>query len=208
MSVTYTNRKGVTYHLCRRTTKAGKYRYVFAREPKGEPVTEIPGGWRISESVNGIVSLVKDRPARIRPGEIAAVERVLRQHPKARNYRINVLRQHPKARNYRINVRRDRIEVYEQAGPDAEEVIEGLREVGMATWDRMADKLREVLDAHVRFTPVLRFVLMDEEQRTYYAERISYSTDNWVGIGSMSQVGRLAKEWIPRLGSDALFEVF
>jgi hypothetical protein len=33
MPVTYTNRKGVTYTLCRTTTKTGKARYVFVREP-------------------------------------------------------------------------------------------------------------------------------------------------------------------------------
>jgi len=42
MTITYTNRKGVTYHLCQGVTKTGKPRYYFARQPKGEPVPEIP----------------------------------------------------------------------------------------------------------------------------------------------------------------------
>jgi hypothetical protein len=36
MPITYTNRKGVTYHLCRGVTKTGKPRYYFAREPKSD----------------------------------------------------------------------------------------------------------------------------------------------------------------------------
>ena len=90
MPVTYTNRKGYTYYLCRGVTKTGKPRYYFARELKGEPVEEIPEGYEISESVNGIVSLVKARPAQIRPEEIEAVRAAVERHPKPHNYRVNV----------------------------------------------------------------------------------------------------------------------
>ena len=57
-TVTDTNRKGLTYDLCRGTTTTGRARYVFAREPQGEPVVDLPPGYRIRESVNGVVSLV------------------------------------------------------------------------------------------------------------------------------------------------------
>jgi hypothetical protein len=42
----------------------GKPRYYFCRtgQGQGEPVAELPPGFTISESVNGVVSLVKDRP--------------------------------------------------------------------------------------------------------------------------------------------------
>jgi hypothetical protein len=90
MSITYTNRKGFTYYLCRGVTKTGKFRYYFDREIKGEPVEEIPAGYKISESVNGIVSLVKDRPSQILPAEIEAVKAVIARHPKAHNYRLEL----------------------------------------------------------------------------------------------------------------------
>lgn len=64
MSVAYPNRKGHTFYLCHGMTKTGKSRYYFAREPKDETLDHIPEGYRISESVNGVVSLVKERPAR------------------------------------------------------------------------------------------------------------------------------------------------
>jgi hypothetical protein len=63
MAVTYTNRKGTTYSLCRGVTKTGKTRYFFAREPVNEPVEKVPEGYEISESVNGVVSLAKVRSA-------------------------------------------------------------------------------------------------------------------------------------------------
>jgi hypothetical protein len=67
-------------------------RYYFGRhnQGQGEPVSEIPPGYTISESVNGVVSLVKDRPALILPEEVAAVEAAVRRHPQARRYRVAV----------------------------------------------------------------------------------------------------------------------
>ncbi len=61
MTVTYTNRKGRKYYLHRGVTKTGKPRYYFSRKEKGELVDEIPTGYEINESVNGIVSLAKLR---------------------------------------------------------------------------------------------------------------------------------------------------
>jgi hypothetical protein len=197
MSVTHTNRKGVTYYLRRTVTKTGKPRYVFSREPKGELVEQIPEGWRISESVNGIVSLVKDRPAQILPQELAAVEAVVARHPKSHNYRVAV--------------KNDRIEVYERVGPDADEVLGIFTEIGLGGpgMRHRIGELRSDMDRRAQFTPVLRFVLTDAEQRTFHTERWCYlgSIDDWIYVGTTGPVDRLARQWIPRLGTDALFEV-
>jgi len=194
MPVTYTNWRGVTYYLCRSVTKTGKPRYYFAREPKGEPVDQIPEGWKISESVNGAVSLVKDRPAQIRPEEVAAVEAAVQRHPKSHNYRVTV--------------KRNRIEVHERVGLAPDEFITELRGVGLLVPGR-AEWVRELLESRARFAPVLRFILVDAEQRTFCTERWSYlgSIDDWIDVGPMGPVDRLARQWIPKLGTDALFEV-
>src|SRR3989440_10873672 len=111
MPVSYTNRKGVAYTLYQGQTKSGKPRYYFGRpgQSQGEPVLELPPGFTISESVNGVVSLVKDRPSLIQPEEVAAIEVAVQQHPEARRYRVAV--------------KHDQIEIYEQAGPDYEELL-------------------------------------------------------------------------------------
>jgi hypothetical protein len=192
MPITYTNRKGVTYYLCRGVTKTGKPRYHFAREPKGEPVEQIPEGFKISESVNGIVSLVRDRPALIWPEEVAAVEAAVRRHPKSHKYRVNV--------------KHNRIEVYEQIGPDAEELAAGLAQEGFAI-PALADRLRPTMERRAQFTPVLRFILADAERRTFRVERMCYlgSIDDWIDVGPMGTVDRLARHWIPKLGTDQFF---
>jgi hypothetical protein len=195
MPITYTSRKGYTYYLCQKVTKTGKLRYYFAREIKGEPVDEIPDGFRISESVNGIVSLVKDRPSQILPEETAAVEAALRRHPKARHYRVSV--------------KGDRIEIYERVGPDADELLARFGQVGLLH-PGGADWLREEEERHAQFTPVLRFILADAERRTFRAERWCYlgSIDDWIDVGPMGAVDELARQLIPRLGSDRFFEIY
>jgi len=198
MPVSYTNRKGVTYSLYRGQTRTGKPRYYFGREEHGqdEPVTELPPGYTISESVNGVVSLVKERPALIQPEEVAVVEEVVKRLPDARRYRIAV--------------KGKRIEVYEQAGPDYVEVVSNLRIPGLRR-PGLAEELRDLEERHAQFTPVMRFTLLDPKQRQFGSERMCYRSwvDGWLELhGQTGPVARLARELIPTLGTDEFFELW
>jgi len=195
MPVTYINRKGITYTLCQGVTKTGKPRYAFVRNPEGKRVVEaIPAEYEISESVNGIVSLVRTRVQKLLPGEIAAVEEAVRRHPKAHNYRVNV--------------RPDRIEVYESVGPDADRLLSDLRGLMGFLSKTKEDDLRELLARDAQFRPVLRFILQDEGTRTYSAERWCYlgSIDGWLFI-TTGLLEQLAHRMIPTLGTDRFFEL-
>lgn len=68
---------------------------------------------------------------------------------------------------------------------------------------------REDMDRSARFTPVLRFILADEAKRPFYVERWCYlgSIDDWVNIGAAGQLSRWVKQTVPKLGSDAFFEL-
>jgi hypothetical protein len=196
MPVTHTNRKGITYTLCQGVTKTGKPRYVFVRAPEGRHVVEtIPDGFEISESVNGIVSLVKERPKKLLPEEIAAVEEAVRHHPKTRNYRVNV--------------KPDRIEVYESVGPDADDLLADLKGLMGLLPKTKENDLRAILARDAQFTPVLRFILEDAETRVYRAERWCYSggIDDWIFI-TTGPVDQLARQMVPTLGTDEFFELF
>jgi hypothetical protein len=195
MPVTYTNRKGYTYYLCRGVTKTGKPRYYFAREIKGEPVEEIPAGYEISESVNGIVSLVKARPAQIRPEEIEAVE--------------GAIGRHPKPNNYRVNVKPDRIEIYERVGPDANDLVDALAQEGLLRAG-LTGRIQTEIEQHGQFTPVLRFILIDAERRDFGVQRMCYlgSIDDWIDIGVTGTADELARRLIPRLGTDRFFDLY
>jgi hypothetical protein len=88
---------------------------------------ELPADFTISESINGVVSLVKDRPSLIQPEEVAALE--------------SALQQHPEARHYWVAVKHDRIEIYEQVGPDYEALLGELHMVGLSRPD-LAERLQ------------------------------------------------------------------
>ena len=195
MSVTHTNRKGVTFCLCRGVTKTDKPRYFFAREPdKGEPVEAIPEGYEVVESVNGVVSLAKARPALIRSEELALVRAAVAVHPKSRDYRVDV--------------KGERIVVYERTGEDPDKVLQLFGAYGMFP-DIDVNRFREDMDRSARFSPVLRFTLADESKRTFYVERWCYlgSIDDWVDIGAAGQLSSLVRQTVPKLGTDAFFEL-
>jgi hypothetical protein len=195
MPVTYTNRKGMTYTLYRGQTKTGKPRYYFGRGGEGEPVAEAPPGYTISESVNGVVSLVKDRPSPLEPAEVAAVEAAVRRHPQAHRYRVAA--------------KRDRIEVYERVGDDYADVV---YEIGLTALSRsaIAERVRDLEERHARFAPVLRFTLVDRERREFRAERWCYlgSIDDWITLGQTGTAAELARVLVPALGTDAFYDLW
>ncbi len=199
MPVSYTNRKGVTYTLYRGQTKTGKPRYYFGHpdQSQGEPVSELPPGFTISESVNGVVSLVKDRPSQILPEEVAAVEAVVKQHPEARRYRVAV--------------KQNRIEIYEQLGPDYDVLLRELRIPGLSR-PGLAEQLREQEERYAQYTPVMRFNLLDPAQRRFGVERMCYrsSVDGWLELMQIrpGPVAELAAELVPTLGTDEFFELW
>jgi hypothetical protein len=198
MPITYTNRKGLSYTLYRGQTKSGKPRYYFGRagQGQGELVTELPPGYSISESVNGVVSLVKDHPSLIQPEEVAAMEAAVQQHPEARHYRVVV--------------KHDRIEIYEKVGPDYESLIGDMHMVGLSR-PGLAGRLQALEKRHASYTPVLRFILLDRMQRRFGAQRMCYraSIDGWLElVGHTGSVATLASELIPTLGTDQFFELW
>ncbi len=197
MAITHTNRKGQTYTLYKGQTKTGKPRYYFARADKNqdEPVTELPAGFVISESVNGVVSLAKDRPVLILPEEVAVVE--------------DVVKQLPDARRYRVVVKRNQIEIYERVGPDYETLIPKILPSVQVSPDRLK-QIQSEMEPHAQYTPVLRFTLLDSEQRLFGAERMCYlgDIDGWLDLFKTGSVATLADALIPTLGTEEFFELW
>jgi hypothetical protein len=197
MPISYINRKGLTYTLYRGQTKTGKPRYYFGRagQGQGEPVTEIPPGFSISESVNGVVSMVKDRPSLIQPEEVATIEEAVQQHPEARRYRVAI--------------KHERIEIYEQVGPDYEALLGELQMVALSR-QGLAERLQAEEERYARYTPVLRFILLDPTRRRFGAQRMCYleSIDGWLELGQTGPVATLARALIPTLGTDQFYELW
>ena len=198
MSITYTNRKGRIYYLCQGITKTGKPRYYFAREPKDTILEEIPEGYEIRESVNGIVSLAKVQALLLLEEEIEIVKAALQTHPKSMHYRVDVK---PK-----------QITIYEHVGPDLLELVTGLAaNVGIEKSDGYTvQRMQEEERFYGQFTPILRFLLTNVEKRTFDAQRMCFlgSIDDWINIEYNKTIAEIAPALIPTLGTDEFFELF
>ena len=155
---------------------------------------ELPPGFTISESVNGVVSLIKDRPSLIQQKEMAALE--------------SALQQHPEARRYRVAVKHDRIEVYEQVGPDYDVLLDELHMVGLSRPD-LAERLHAEEERYAHYTPVLRFILLDPTRRLFGAQRMCYlgSIDGWLELEQTGPIADLARALIPTLGTEQFYEL-
>jgi len=193
MHITYTNRKNITYALYWTTTKTGRSRYFFAKErAKGSPCETVPYGYEISESPNGVASLVKSRPQVICKSEVAIIQKLIDN-----NFSSD---------KYRIFVRHNRIDIYEFLGPSADEMIDMFQEMGLG-FDLSNGEYRERYHWRGQFAPILRFFLHDKETRTYRAERMCNlgSIDDWINVGPINRLEVLAGDMIPRLGTDSFF---
>ena len=91
--------------------------------------------------------------------------------------------------------------------------MDGLRAIlgvaGVGT--EKADELIErELERYTQFTPVMRFILDDQETRQYHAERWSYlgSIDDWIYTGHSGKIRELAKKLVPTLGTDEFYELY
>ena len=91
------------------------------------------------------------------------------------------VQQHPEAHRYRVAVKGNRIEVYEQVGPDYNELVSELHIPGLSR-PGFAEELQALEERHAYYTPVLRFTLLDPKQRLFGSERMSslgVSTTGW-----------------------------
>jgi hypothetical protein len=107
--------------------------------------------------------------------------------------------QHPKAHNCRVSVKHDRIEIYEQVGLDLDDLIARFSKKMPLTTGQV-ERLRESQERSAQFTPVMRFILVNAERRTFCAERWCYlgSIDDWIDVGPMGPVDDLARRLILR----------
>jgi hypothetical protein len=203
MPVTYTSRKGLTYTLYKGQTKTGKPRYYFGRadqdhQGESEPVPELPPGYTISESVNGIVSLVKDRPASIQPDEVATIEEAIKKLPDARRYRVAI--------------KHNLIEIYEQVGPHYDSLLDELHIPGLSSRPGLMEDLQALEERHAQYAPVLRFTLLDPNQRQFSAKRWCYRgrIDGWLDLRATKPgtVAELVPKLIPTLGTNKFFDLW
>lgn len=191
MPVSYVNRRGQTYYLQQRATKTGKMAYYFTMKSQGDLVEEIPDGFEVYESPNGRVFLRKIRPKVIADEEVEVV-------------RVE-LAQFRHLRYYQIEAKGKAITVY---GPDQD--VEGLSSLLNLMSGVTGTVSGEHLLQFLSYSPEMRFVLVDEGERAFVAERYCFlgSVDDWIEISEAGGLDRLARTYVRHLGRDSFFELY
>lgn len=190
MSITYTNRKGDTYHLHQGITKKGNPKYYFSKKEPDAPVETIPDGYEIYENPNAQVFLRKIPPKLIADVELA----IVRQGIKA----------YTQVQHSLLDVKKDAIVIYtaEQDDPFLDQLS--------SLFAVARQQIEELLTRHLNYTAVMRFVLSDKQKRTFVAERYCFlgSIDDWIQISGPDSLGKLVREYVPHLGQESFFELY
>ena len=99
--------------------------------------------------------------------------------------------------------------IYERTNPGIDHLEPLIRRIGGISLARRAS-LQEFLDQSARFSPVMQFTLLDEQDRSFFAQRWRSlgSMDGWVNVGPIGSTEHLARKLIPRLGTDAFFDIY
>lgn len=190
MAITYQNRKGDVYYLLQGKTPKGAPRYYFSRKPADNVVTQIPDGYEIYEKPDSAqVFLRRIVPSAITPGERAFVLAEAR-----RAIRTGAVL---------VDVEKASLIVYQAEGHEhlMETLLGGpLPATGpIASWT----------ETHGHYTKMLRFTLVDKEQRLFSAERWCFlgGIDDWFPLCGPRPLADLVPGYTRHLGKESFFEL-
>lgn len=192
MSVTHINRKGKTYHLHIGKTKTGKDKYYFSLKSSGTLAETIPIGYEIYENPNAQVFLRIIQPKLITDIEKAIVEKGMKEYSTIKDHLIDI--------------KKDTITIH-TSDQDSDE-LSGILQ-SLARFHPPKVPIDRILNETLTFTPMLRFILTDEESREFTAERFCFKgrIDDWITIGGPDSLKNLIKRFVKHLGQESFFEL-
>lgn len=115
----------------------------------------MPKGYEIYENPNGQVFLRKKKPAIISDSEIITLDEGMKKY--------SVIE------HYRLDNKRNAIIVYL-----ADQDVETIGEILPEGYIRGRGNLKKALDSILTYSPMMRFVLTDNEKRKFVAERYCF----------------------------------
>ncbi|MFW9261313.1 hypothetical protein [Nostoc sp. CALU 546] len=65
------------------------------------------------------------------------------------------------------------------------------------------------LKLSISYSPMLRFVLIDREQRAFLTQRYCFlgRIDDWIEIGTLGNLQDLVENYVKHLGQESFFEL-
>jgi hypothetical protein len=190
MAVIWKNRREDIYYLHEGRTKTGKPKYYFARSDKGMIVDNIPDGYEIYENPNAQVFLRKKLVSLIKDEELDLVERGVRQYADLKNFIVD---------------RKERTMTVFLPDQDLEDLKAELQRFAFVS----TEKLNDVFEKSLTYSPMLRFSLESEDQREFLVQRYCFlgSIDDWIYLESSSSLKDMVKKYCTHLGKESFFDL-
>ena len=188
MAITHTSRTGKTYYLHTGPKHGGGTQYFLSTKAAGPLAERVPEGFEIHETVNGRVYLRRQQPKLIREEELECVRGPLAQPRAGCRYQVEA---------------QDRVITVHESCNDSSFTRSWATHLSAAEHERIQTQF-----AH--YQPVMRFTLVDEEQRRFAPERYCFrgSVDDWIPIGPPGSIKQLAGNYLKHLGKDSLYELY
>ena len=192
MRITYTNAKEKTYYLHQGTTKTGKPKYYFSTQPEGTLAEAMPEGFELYENPNAQVFLRRIPPKLITEEERQVVEAGMRISADVKDDKIDV---------------KGKAIVIYTADQDVETLADVFKD--LSPTPSANRQLMSLLRKEIQYSPMLQFLLEDEQRRLFTAQRYCFrgSIDAWIDIGYGS-LTTLVKQYVKHLGKESYFELF
>lgn len=193
MPVTYTNARGQPYFLHQGRTKTGKPTYYFSLKREGPLVDSIPDGFEIYENPNTQVFLRRIPPKLITDEEQQIV--------------MDGMRRNASVESYRIDVKGKAIIIY-IADQDSD-AFDRIFQYFPSSPEEKA-RMMTVLRQQMHYSPMMQFILSDEERRLFWPQRYCFrgSIDDWISIGVPDTLTNVLKTYVKHLGKASYFELF
>jgi hypothetical protein len=190
------NRHGVAYYLHQGTTKTGKARYFFAKTVGEDALAEMPAGWEVAESVNGVVTVRKATSATPIPAADVALVRA-------------ALDRDPILRRCVVEAKGGAIVIHEPergAIPTSGELAGLSKEMGVPLARLTAHF--EAMSRNARYAPVMKFEpAFVGATCEYLAYRRTYRGDGgWFPL-SHGPLHSLVKQYVHHIGRESFFEL-
>jgi len=193
MAIQYTNRQGDVYYLHEGKSKTGKSQHYFSKSSDGILANVIPEGFEIYESPEARVFLRRIPPRIVTDDEIAIVK--------------DGVQQYANLKFFIVDVKKNAIEVFlPDQGLDLAE--EFCRQLGPLAFGRET-AIKDFLIDHAHYSPMMRFVLRDEKNRTFAVERWCFRgwVDGWIQLETSENLSFLVKKYGVHLGKESFFDL-
>ena len=155
MAITYVNRKGKSFYLHQGLTKKGNPKYYFSQKSDGELAENIPPGFEIYENPDAQVFLRRVRPKIITDAEVEIVR--------------NGIEKYSQVEYYKIDIKDDVIFIYL-----VDQDVNMLSKLFESAPGTRGKNISDIIDECVSYSPMMRFILVDDQRRQFVVERYCF----------------------------------